>query len=139
MALYSLLRFQASHHVDTLEREYADDLDALDAARDLCTDHTIEIYDDKRFVARIKQADEPVNVGDCPPSYSAVTRRIEDAQKRVDVATAQTQQLVNQSALSMAQDWDARSNSVEAVRRSKTTLARVSKQPLSPWDPKARS
>ncbi len=137
MALYTLSRFHASEHVDTFEREYVDDLDALDAAHDLCTDHTVEVYDDGRFVARIKRADEPINVRDGAPSDKSLRRLTEDVQNRVDVAGKQTQQLVSQSNLSIAQDWDARSSSTDAVRRSRDTLTRVDKQGSSTWDPTA--
>jgi hypothetical protein len=64
MSLYSLFRFRASKLVDRLDREFADDLDALDAAQALCNEHTIEVYDANRFVARVKQGHELINVRD---------------------------------------------------------------------------
>jgi hypothetical protein len=129
MALYS--RFRASGHVDTLERKCANDLDALGVARDLCTDHTVEVYDKKRFVAQVNKADGAVNVDDGAPSDNALSenslrRFSEDAKNRVDVAVAATQQRVNLSYLSMAQDREAYSSSMKAVRRSKDALTRVS-------------
>ena len=135
MALYTLSRFHASEHVDTFEREYVDDLDALDAAHDLCTDHTVEVYDDGRFVARIKRADEPINVRDGAPSDRGLRRLTKDVQTRVEVAGEQTRRLASQSHVSVAQDWDARSSSMDAVRRSRDTLIRVDKRGPSAWDP----
>jgi hypothetical protein len=64
LGLYSLFRFRASELVDRLDREYADDLDALDAAQELCNEHTVEVYDANRFVARVKQGHELINVRD---------------------------------------------------------------------------
>ena len=64
MRLYSLFRFRSSELFDRLDREYADDLDALDAAQELCNEHTVEVYDANRFVARVKQGHELINVRD---------------------------------------------------------------------------
>lgn len=64
MALYKLFLFRDNELVGEIKRHCADDLDALDAARALCRDHMIEVYSELRFVARMKQHDEPLTVKD---------------------------------------------------------------------------
>ncbi|MEI9932310.1 MAG: hypothetical protein WDM89_17660 [Rhizomicrobium sp.] len=41
-----------------------DDLDALAAAKKLCNDHIVEVWQGAREVARVKQGDEPLNACD---------------------------------------------------------------------------
>jgi hypothetical protein len=53
-----------------MTHELPDDLAALDAARALCQEHTIEVYEADRLVARVKQGDEPPAMSD-PPSRLA--------------------------------------------------------------------
>jgi hypothetical protein len=64
MTAYRFFLFDVLQLVRELERPYADDLDALDAARDLSSGFTVEVYDAERFVARVNIGDEPMGVGD---------------------------------------------------------------------------
>jgi len=41
-----------------------DDLDALAAAKNLCSDHAIEVWQGNRQVARVKAGDEVLNASD---------------------------------------------------------------------------
>lgn len=50
--------FKAQDHV------LRDDLDALSAARGLCSTHPIEIWQGARQVARVKQGNEALNASD---------------------------------------------------------------------------
>src|SRR5262245_42042637 len=95
VALYSLYRFCASELVDTLDRDYIDDLDALDAARSLCKEHTVEVYDATRFVARVNKGDAPVGVHDGPSSQPQ--QLVDDAMRRVDEAAQGTGECVHRS------------------------------------------
>jgi hypothetical protein len=64
MTLYSLVFYQSGQATGKQERVFADDLEALDAARGLCAKHTIDIYDQDRFEARVKQGDQLPNARD---------------------------------------------------------------------------
>ena len=64
MTAYKFFFFDVLRLVQELERSYADDLDALDAARTLSSDFAVEIYDAERFVARVNAGDEPLGVRD---------------------------------------------------------------------------
>jgi hypothetical protein len=64
MTLYSLFLFRNGKPAGKVSRHCADDLDALDAARRLCADHTVEVYCDNMLIARVKQGDQPPAVTD---------------------------------------------------------------------------
>ena len=64
MAAYCLLLFRDGELARKEKRHYADDLDALDAARLLSRDYAVEVYLDNNFVARVKLGDAPLDVGD---------------------------------------------------------------------------
>ena len=64
MALYDLFLFRDGEFVGAVQRQCAEDLDALNAARALCKDHLVEVYSEERFVARVKRGDEPLTVKD---------------------------------------------------------------------------
>ena len=64
MATYKLFLMRGGAPVKQLERECADDLDALETARDLSGDHGVEVWQDDRLIARVKHHDEPLNVRD---------------------------------------------------------------------------
>ena len=64
MATYNLFLMRDGTPVGRLERECDDDLDALAAARDLCGEHAVEVWQDGRLIARVKRNDEPLNVRD---------------------------------------------------------------------------
>ena len=48
-------------HIDNM---YADDLSALEQAWTTCKDYAIEIWQDKRRVARVKKGNSALNVND---------------------------------------------------------------------------
>jgi hypothetical protein len=64
MTAYKFFLFDALRPVRELELSYADDLDALDAARALSADFAVEVYDSERFVAHVNFGDEPLGVRD---------------------------------------------------------------------------
>ena len=64
MALYKFFLIRDGEPIGRIMRHLVDDLDALDAARALCSDSRIEVFDDIRLVARVKERDEPLNVND---------------------------------------------------------------------------
>lgn len=64
MTAYRFFFFDVFRLVRELQFSYADDLDALDAARRRCANFAIEVYDANRFVARVNVNDEPPGVGD---------------------------------------------------------------------------
>ena len=64
MTAYKFFLFDVLRPVRELELSYADDLDALDAARTLSSDFAVEVYDAERFVARVNAGDEPLGVRD---------------------------------------------------------------------------
>jgi hypothetical protein len=64
MSRYKLFLMRDGAPVRQVERECADDLDALAAARDLCAEHAVELWQDDRLIARVKRNDEPLNVRD---------------------------------------------------------------------------
>jgi len=64
LAAYCLLLFRDGELTRKEERHFADDLDALDAARRLSQDYAVEVYLDNIFVARVKLGDAPLDVGD---------------------------------------------------------------------------
>ena len=64
MTAYKFFFFDVLRLVRELERPYADDLDALDAARTLSSNFAVEVYDAERFVARVNAGDEPLRVLD---------------------------------------------------------------------------
>jgi hypothetical protein len=136
--LYSFSRFRSAELVDTFEGEYADDLAALDAARLLSTDHTVEVYENNRFVARIKRTNEPPTVRDGDHNGQSLTLLITDADKRVDAAFAELQKMVSHSEVSVAKDWELRARSGEALHRSRDTLARLNGHGRSALDLTAR-
>ena len=153
MALYFLFRFHESELVDSLDREFADDLDALDGASALSNEHTIEVYHANRFVARVKQGDEPLHVKDGPgpgrkaarPARSAAVTEgllraeqiVTEARSRVETAGALTQERRRQSDVTMGQSWEACRHSKKIIEHSNKTLARLSEKGSSSWEPKA--
>ena len=50
--------FRAQDHI------LRDDLDALKAAKNLCSDHIVEVWSGARHVVRVKQGDEALNASD---------------------------------------------------------------------------
>ena len=64
MTAYKFFFFDVLRLVRELELSYADDLDALDAARTLSSDFAVEVYDAERFVARVNFGDQPLGVRD---------------------------------------------------------------------------
>ena len=64
MATYKLFLMRGGGPVGQQERECHDDLEALEAARDLCGDHAVEVWQGERLIARVKHRDEPLNVRD---------------------------------------------------------------------------
>ena len=64
MALYKLFLIRDGELVGEIARHFADDLDALDAANELCRDHDVEIYRDIALVGRVKQGNAPLNAED---------------------------------------------------------------------------
>ena len=44
MALYKFFQFRDGELLGSVKRDCIDDLDALDAARELCRDHVVEVY-----------------------------------------------------------------------------------------------
>jgi hypothetical protein len=64
MAFYELFLVRDGETVGDVKRHLSDDLDALEAARTLCRDCDVEVYENLRLVARVKRDDAPLNVGD---------------------------------------------------------------------------
>ena len=64
MVLYRFFFLRDGRPINQMVRDFADDLDALDAAREFCQDHVVEVYREMEFVARVKQGDAPLNVKD---------------------------------------------------------------------------
>ena len=64
MPLYRLLLIRDGEPVGSVARHFADDLDALDAARSLCGDQAVEIYREVDLVGRLKQGDALLTVKD---------------------------------------------------------------------------
>jgi hypothetical protein len=64
MALYKIFLMRDGEPVEEIERDFAEDLDALEAARALARDHVVEVYSDIRLVTRVKQGDEAPTVTD---------------------------------------------------------------------------
>jgi len=64
MAMYRLFLIRDGEPMAQVLRDCADDLDAPELARTLCTKHVVEVYCYERLVARVKQGDEPLNVND---------------------------------------------------------------------------
>ena len=64
MTTYTLFLLQDGNPVKKIHVECGDDLDALDAARPLASNLTVEVYDAVRLVARVKKNDEAPNVHD---------------------------------------------------------------------------
>jgi hypothetical protein len=62
LALYRLMLFRDDELVGQVGLHCADDLDALDVARELSKDHAVEAYLEQRLVARVKYGDEPLNL-----------------------------------------------------------------------------
>jgi len=50
--------------VSHIEHAYTDDLSALEKAWTICKDYTIEIWQDKRRVARVKKGNAALDVSD---------------------------------------------------------------------------
>ena len=61
MATYKFFLMRDGGPVNQLERECADDLGALEVARDLCAEHAVEVWREERLVARVQHKDEPPN------------------------------------------------------------------------------
>ncbi len=62
---YRLFFLTAENHiVDHLVHKCSDDLDALDKARGLAINHSIEIWQAKRRVALVTRGDMPLNASD---------------------------------------------------------------------------
>jgi hypothetical protein len=62
---YRLFYLTAENHiVNHLEHSCRDDLDALDKARGLAINHSIEIWQAKRRVALVKRGDAPLHASD---------------------------------------------------------------------------
>jgi hypothetical protein len=62
---YRLFFLTAENHIiNHLEYLCGDDLDALDKARGLAINHSIEIWQAKRRVALVKRGDAPLDTGD---------------------------------------------------------------------------
>lgn len=144
MALYILFRFHDSVLIDTLDREFDDDLDALDGASALCGEHTIEVYDAGRFVARIKRGDEPLHVQDGPRREAAVTGErshteqvVTEARSRVETASQLTQERQRQSAVTLSQSSDVCRHSRKIIQQSNETLTRLNDKGSSIWVPDA--
>ena len=64
MAVYRLYLYRHGELAAKMNRHCADDMDALEAARGLCRDYSIEVYLEERLIARVKEGDEPLNVRD---------------------------------------------------------------------------
>ena len=132
MALYSFFHVHTSELVHTLDRDCAHDLDALDAARGLYEDHTIEVYDDARFVGRVQTHDEVLRVEDRSPIHDE--RRhffhfvVADAARAVESATECLIETVDRSRALVAQTSDSCSSSREALARSRAILRQLSKK-----------
>jgi hypothetical protein len=60
MGSYKLFLWRDGELTGSLTRDYADDLDAVDAAYDLSHNHAVEIFDGARHVAQVKQGSEPL-------------------------------------------------------------------------------
>ena len=64
MAVYRLFFIRDGEPVGQITRHCSDDLDALDAARQMSRDYTVEVYAETRLVARVKQGDAPLSLKD---------------------------------------------------------------------------
>jgi hypothetical protein len=64
MALYKFFLIRDGQILDEIKRHLADDLEALDSARTLCREHVVEVYEEIRLVARVKQHNGPLTVTD---------------------------------------------------------------------------
>ena len=151
MTLYSLFRFHEYRLVDTLDHEFGDDLDALDAARNLSDEHTIEVYSASRFVARVKQGDEPIHVKDGnrrdsgqPVRNDALREEqaraeliVTEARDRVATATDLMRERQRLSDMTIGQTWEACRQSKTVIEQSRKALARLDKKGVSSWDPLA--
>ena len=151
MTLYSLFRFHESRLVDTLDHEFGDDLDALDAARNLSDEHTIEVYSASRFVARVKQGDEPIHVDDGNRRDTGQQVRndalregqaraeliVAEARGRVATATDLMRERQRECDMTMDQSWEACRQSKKVIEQSHEALARLKKSGPSFWDPAA--
>ena len=61
MRLYRLFLFRDGEFICRVSRHCGDDLEAVGAARQICEEYTIEVYYDKRLVARVKRHDKSLN------------------------------------------------------------------------------
>jgi hypothetical protein len=61
MSLYRLFLFRQGEFICRVSRHCGDDLEAVGAARQICEEYTIEVYHDKRLVARVKRHDKSLN------------------------------------------------------------------------------
>ena len=64
MPTYKMFLMRDGAPASQQERECRDDLDALEAARDLCAEHAVEVWQDNRLIARVKRNDEALTVLD---------------------------------------------------------------------------
>ncbi len=132
MTHYCFHLFRGPEPVGAIDGEHADDLGALEAAHRLCRERTVEIYDVGRLVARVNQGDEPAGIG----GRSGYLMRVADKAIRRTKDTVQTtRELILQSDVTMAQSWDVRCSSHDAVNRSKEKLSRMAKGGSSSWQP----
>jgi hypothetical protein len=74
MAVYKFFLLRDGKPLEMVNRDLADDLEALEEARSLCHDHVVEVYEDIHLVARVKQANEPLNASDQSPWSKEASR-----------------------------------------------------------------
>lgn len=132
MALYSFFRLRESELVAPFNRNYREYLDALDAARGLCEDHTVEVCDENRFVARVKEDDGAPEVKDRPAGDRGRPQKsppfVGDEQEATKAVNASLRESIHRSDRSLAATSEAFSRSRNALDRSRALLDRINKK-----------
>jgi hypothetical protein len=62
MASYNFYFLECGQIVGNASREFANDLDAVDKARTLAKGFEIDIWLDDKWIARVNEAAEPLNI-----------------------------------------------------------------------------